>query len=278
LEIGGGHGILARECKKLGDVDWVVLEPDISSIPEESDVKYIRGFFDESYQYDGHFNAIVHSHTLEHIYNPDLFIKHLSELLTENKYCFFSVPNLLQWLKRRYNNTLFFEHTLFLREEYIDYLLSKYNLVVLEKKYFGDGHSIFYACEKGQITKKELEPTLYQQNKEIFFDYIKYYKTFIADIHRKLEKNTDPVYLFGAHIFSQFLIAFGLNIDKISGIIDNSTVKQGKRLYGTNLIVHSPYILQSIEHPVVILKAGAYDNEIKADMKNNINRNIIFLT
>ena len=52
--------------------------------------------------------------------------------------------------------------------------------------------------------------------------------------------------------------------------------KHGKRLYGTNLVVQSPKVLKGMDNPVVILKAGVYNQEISDDILNNINPNTIF--
>jgi hypothetical protein len=41
--------------------------------------------------------------------------------------------------------------------------------------------------------------------------------------------------------------------------------------------VQSPKILADIEAPVIILKAGVYNNEIKNDILNNINATTTFL-
>ena len=68
-------------------------------------------------------------------------------------------------------------------------------------------------------------------------------------------------FLFGAHIFSQYLLSFGLDQSKIHGILDNSTLKIGKRLYGTNLTVFNPKVIAN-EDVGVILKVGSYRNEI----------------
>ena len=81
---------------------------------------------------------------------------------------------------------------------------------------------------------------------------------------------------FGAHIFTTYLIAFGLDITKVESILDNSETKQGKRLYGTNIIVHSPEILKNEKAPVLILKAGIYNQEIKTQILSQINSNTIF--
>ena len=75
----------------------------------------------------------------------------------------------------------------------------------------------------------------------------------------------------------QFLIQMGLDTNKIVSILDNDKNKQGKRLYGSNLFVESPKILENVVSPHIILKAGVYDNEIKSDILENINTTAIFL-
>ena len=69
----------------------------------------------------------------------------------------------------------------------------------------------------------------------------------------------------------------GLITKSIVNLLDNDIYKQEKRLYGTNLIVKSPKILSNIVKPIVILKAGVYNNEIKQDILENINQNTFFL-
>ena len=93
----------------------------------------------------------------------------------------------------------------------------------------------------------------------------------VLEINKQISTHTGNIYLFGAHIFSQYLIEFGVKIKKIKFILDNDNNKQQKRLYGTNLMVKSPKILAFDKNPLVILKAGVYNNEIKKDIINNIN-------
>ena len=86
----------------------------------------------------------------------------------------------------------------------------------------------------------------------------------------------EPIYLFGAHIFSEYLFAFGLKTEKIVSLIDNSPTKQGKRLYGSHLFVESPKILRDKGPVNIILKAGIYNEEIKKDILENINPEVVF--
>ena len=81
--------------------------------------------------------------------------------------------------------------------------------------------------------------------------------------------------MFGAHLFSQFLLAFGIEEKFIKSILDNDVEKQGRRLQGCNLYCESPNILKdSKKSPIVILRAGTYQEEIKQGLLN-INPNTI---
>lgn len=278
LEIGGLHGILSREYKKNNLVDWTILEPNPSPA-EDVDTPFIKGFFDESFTFDGEINAIIHSHVFEHVYYPNEFIAQLSNFLKHGQKLIFSIPKMEEMLKRKYNNCLNFEHTVLLTEPYIDHLLSKYDFKQVDKEYFLDDHSIFYAYVKDtNVDIIELPKGLYEHNKTIYLEYIKYHKQLIKDINSKIDNsnNQKPIYLFGAHIFAQYLIQFGLNTNRIVCLLDNDPEKQGKRLYGTSMKVESPTILKNIEAPIIILKAGVYNNEIKKDITENINPNTEF--
>lgn len=181
-------------------------------------------------------------------------------------------------LLRKYTNCLNFEHTIFITEPLIDFLLTSSGFEIIDKKYFKEDHSIFYKCIRTKKLKiSNLPQDYYQTNKSIFMSYIKYHQNLIKKLNSDININSHRVFLFGAHIFSQYLIEFGLNINKIECILDNDTEKQGKRLYGSKLFVKSPKILKDINNPLIILKAGTYNNEIKEDILKNINPNAKFI-
>lgn len=276
FEIGGSHGILAKNYNELQKCDWTIIEPNPAPI-EGTPAKFIKGFFDDSFQYSQPFDAVVHSHVFEHIYEPDTFMLHLSNFIPEGKKLLFSVPNMQIMLDRKYTNCINFEHTIFLTEPYIHYLLAKHGFRFLEKEYFMDDHSIFYIAEKNvSVEPVKLPSDLFEKNKSAYLDYIAYHKNLIKELNEKMFSTNKPIYLFGAHVFAQYLIAFGLDTSMIINLLDNDINKHDKRLYGTSLVVKSPKILKEIDSPIVILKAGVYNAEIKKDILENINTNTIF--
>jgi|APGre2960657373_1045057.scaffolds.fasta_scaffold05276_4 ubiquinone/menaquinone biosynthesis C-methylase UbiE len=278
LEIGGLHGTLAKKCKSFVDIDWTIIDPNASSILSEYNINAIKGFFDENFVPDKNYKMIVHSHLLEHVYDINKFLKNIQNILKQSSgKMIFSIPNMEVMLKRNYTNCLNFEHTYYLSEDLTEYYLNKYNFKVIEKEYFKDDHSIFYYVESNKEIVIPKNINFYEKNKQLFLTYINDNLEEIKKINNYISNHNGNIYLFGGHVFSQYLISYGLNTKNIKCILDNDINKQKHRLYGTDLIVESPKILKDDMNPLVILKAGVYNNEIKNDILNNINKNTVII-
>jgi len=277
LEIGGAHGILSKEYQRLADIDWTIVEPNPEPV-EGCKATFIQGFFNDQFSFGKPVDLVVHSHVFEHIYDSNLFMSHLAAFIRTGKHLVFSIPNMEAMLERKYTNCINFEHTMFLTEPYVEFLLAKHGFRVSRKQYFLDDHSIFYDVVRDpEVRPQSLPSGLYKKNRALYQAYIDYHQALIKNLNRKISDSGRKVYLFGAHVFAQYLIEFGLHTSEIVCLLDNDPEKHGKRLYGTNLKVNSPKILRDVEAPIVILKAGVYNEEIKADILENINPAATFL-
>ena len=264
LEIGGAHGVLATNYQSIkGNIPWTILEPNPTPV-KGCKAKIIKGFFDENFRLTEVTSAIVHSHVFEHIYDPVQFIKNVAGFLSCGNLLIFSVPNMRVMLERKFTNCLNFEHTVYLSDIYVDFLLETNGFKIIEKKNFLDDHSIFYAANKtSKSIQKKLPVNIYETNKKLYHDYINFHLKLVENFNSKINKHkTNNIFLFGAHVQSQYLIAFGLNLSRIVGILDNDVKKHGKRLFGTDKMVMSPNYLLNIDSPLVIIRAGTFTNEI----------------
>lgn len=259
LEIGGSSGSLANFFR---DYNWSIIDPDENI---KCEANHIKGFF-ETYDFSNQYDTIIHSHTLEHVYDPKLFLTKIRNLLSDDGLMYISIPNMHHWLQNYYPNTLHFEHTYYLDFSVLKNLLSLTGFIV--KNYEISDHSIFVSCFKSTIDNTIND---FSYSKILFFNYINHLKHELYKIN-EIIKDT-PVFLFGANIFSQILINLGLPEDQIINIIDNDATKQNNCLYGTNIKVVSPDILSQYSNPLVIVKAGVYSNEISAQL-SAINPNL----
>ncbi|WP_244893543.1 hypothetical protein [Campylobacter cuniculorum] len=179
----------------------------------------------------------------------------------------FSLPNLQKSLELKSANCLCFEHTIFLNENVLEFILSKSGFKILDKKYFKE-HSIFYKVIKDKNAPYIQLKNEYEKNKKLFLDYKEYYKNRVKKLNEILKNTNASFYLFGAHLFSQVLIYNGLELSKIKGILDNNPNKWDKRLYGTPLFVKNPQILKNQNNSFIILSPSIYNEEIKAGLMN----------
>ena len=276
LEIGGGHGITAKNYIEIvPESNWTMVEPNPTNM-ENPRIKVKKGFFTKDFKIEDQIDTVVHSHLLEHIYEPIDFFNQINQFLVEGSSMVFSIPNLKVMLEKCYTNCINFEHTIFFTEPYIEYALAKTGFEIVNKKYYLEDHSIFYFTKKiNNKSKIDLSPDLYNSNTRLFKNYIHTHKILINKLNQKLNEFQGQCYLFGAHIFSQYLISFGLNTKNIEYVLDNDPKKQGGRLYGTTLFVSSPDSIRNMDNVAVILKAGQYQEEVKKQLLE-INSDLIF--
>ena len=264
LEIGGADCILANKIINLNDNigTYKIYEKNYRKKNINKKICIIDKYFDNKTIINYNVNIILHSHVLEHVWDPVEFISAIKKNMIVNNYHCFIVPNIKTLFKKKYTNALNFEHNFFIIEEYIDIILNNNNFRVIEKEYYLD-HSIMYitVLEDSRIIKSF--PNLYEENKRIALDFYKYHINIIKKLNNKLSNFEGNIYLFGGHIFSQYLIMFGLNIDKIKCIIDNCPMKNKKKLYGTHFIIEYPNIIKNQNKVAIILKAGSYQNTLR---------------
>jgi len=280
IEIGGGHNSVgSKELLKNKKVSLTSFDPNGQTF-KSSNYKLIKEFFLESslkkYALDKKFDLAIHSHLFEHIYDPKIFLNTINKSLKINGLHIFAVPNMEPMIKNGIASAMNFEHPFFLNEKLISVLLKKTGFQILNKKYYGKYHSIFFKTKKIKNIKEKIMLNSYKKNKKIFLDLIEGWTSDVKNINLKI-KNKNHIFLFGAHIFSQMLIFNGLEKKSIVSVLDNDPKKQGEFLYGTNYKVFSPKILKKYKYPTVILRAGEYNEEIKKNILSTINVNTKFI-
>lgn len=278
LEIGAGQGRIAQICTSNDEIKkWTIIEPN-PTFKETDKIKVITGFFDRNFNFESNFDTYTFSHVLEHAYDPKEFLTCIYEKMRVSDNLVFSYPNLKAWLNNKFTNSLNFEHTIFLTDTHLETLLQNIGFEIVKKENYLE-HSHFFHVKKSTIPKT---PFLYKnlsiENKMLLQNFIKYHEDEVNHLNEIISNSKNKnIFLFGAHIFSQYLKVFGLYTNSIISILDNSKQKQGLRLYGTDLFVEDPDVLKNYIDPIVILRAGPYNDEIKNQILTQINSNTIFI-
>ena len=265
VEVGGGHNsIHSLPFKNKNNFKIFSFDPN-GKDNENKNIFVINEFFSEKALKDNKINNIklfIHSHLLEHIYDPLNFLKTINKFLDNDGLHIFSIPNMSKMIESNLANAMNFEHPFYLDEKLVEHLLIISGFDILEKKYYKSNHSIFYKTTKIK-PKNAGSFNNYKTNKSIFKNLIDSWTSDVSEINEKILNYRDNVYIFGAHVFSQNLISNGLSVKNIVSVLDNDPEKHGQILYGTRLKVNSPAIIAQDHAPLIILRAGSYNEEIR---------------
>lgn len=272
IEISDPSCKIAKLCKNFDE--WCIIEPNPeNNIILPNKVKIIKKFLTNDLTINSKYDVLIHSHFLEHVVNLHDFMKQSDKLLIDGGYLCFSIPNFDYLIQKNTcpSNILHFEHTFYLNKNIIQFILNSYGYKFVECKKFKN-HSIFFKFIKTNKIKKNKVKIKSIKNK-----IIKNYNKSLVKIKKinKIINKYNKIYIFGAHVNTQFYIYNGLNT--ITGILDNSPHKENKFLYGTNYKVKNPNILKNKKNIAVICShTGPYYKEIKNQL-NAINKQVVIL-
>ena len=263
-EIGAAHCELATIIlKDKPDLDYLIIEPNTINAP--SGAKTISGFIEQNMDKASGYQSLIHSHVLEHLYNPREFISNMASIMNDNKKMYISFPNIEAFIEAAGTNSLNFEHTYFLDPDQLKCMLRSHNLLVIREQTYKN-HSYFFSVVKTSTLCGEKKLPKIHGKAKAFKDLWLGLDDFVRLVNKTINESSMPTYLFGAHVFSQALLSLNLDSRNILGVLDNSLLKQGQRLYGTILKVFDPKVIKGFKNVRVILKAAQYQDEISRQL------------
>ncbi len=273
IDIGGANMKIANAvCENSSIISYTVcdLSAGLYDGKTNSKIKIIKDYV-ENVKTDKKYDVAILSHTLEHFYNPvDILLK-IKNMLTDDGAIIISVPNIEQQLKDGFLNALNFEHTYYISHAYMNLMSKIAGLEIVDIHEFSR-HNCFYKLKKINEPKELVYDKLIAKN--VYETFVKNLVEDVININSQIKGK--KVYCFGGHIFTQMLIAYGLNVENLLGVLDNDKNKIGKFLYGSNLMIYNPSCIKQEKAPIVIVRTAQYKDEIIESIKiHNENVSII---
>jgi len=168
LEIGCGDGYLLHKLREMGANKVLGCEPGPKAI--EGKERYnidIKNDFMRKELFHEKFDFIFSNGTLEHVSDPDRFIRQQKELTTEEGIVFFAVPNCEIKLKLGDENILSLEHWNYFTRNSLIKLMNR-NGLKDNKAVIGINQAMIYGW--GRNSKKAVEEN-HTSDKELFHAY-----------------------------------------------------------------------------------------------------------
>jgi hypothetical protein len=263
IEIGACHTGLAENILIKKDIEYTIIEPSLINQNINKKIKYIKNYLENVDLLNINANTIIMSDVYEHFYNPVEIIKKIQESNIE--YIYINHPHFDYMIK---NNVLLFlnsEHTFIIEHQYLFALFENYGFELSNLQNYKN-HSLFLEFKRTNIYNN----ILYNINT------LNYIQKFINEIKIKTKEINEYMienkeyYIWPCSTHSITLFQYGLNYKKLSGILDNSPNKIGKKLSCYNLSCYSFDKIINLEDNnicIFIGGAGNYLNELDLNNK-----------
>ncbi len=273
LEVGAGNGDIADILLEKSGLNYTIIDP--SYWGNTTNRSIIKNFIENIDTSSLDSDTLVMSHVFEHFYDPMTILSKVSQM-PNLTHIYINHPNLESFIKNGNYHVLNPEHIFYVETSFIEDIFLLFGFKRKQLYNYTD-FAIFLEFERIQIEKNSISfpkniKTL--ESTQMFFSnlFIK-----IKKINDILDKTTLPVHIWPSSMHTNFVIAMGLNKDKIKFVLDNSPHKIGKYLYGYNLYCKSfKEITESYDKKIIILAGGSYNKEVIDSVERN-SSNIIYI-
>jgi hypothetical protein len=268
LEIGAGKGYLADILLEHPNIcnKYIIIDPSYTG--SHSNRTVVNEYIETVEITKLPVNTLIMSHVFEHFYDPKAILD--SILINDTiKYVYICHPNFdayTETIPLTYN-ILQCEHTFYIENDFVIKLFNNYGFKLLTK-YNHKDYAIMFAFERMPSTNLECINIKTEQN---FRQYLQSIENRVQYLNNIIQTSEVPVYIWPCSIHSIMLFKYGLEYNKLDGILDNSPLKVGKFMYGYKLECFSmEHIMKNDNKIKIILNGGCFNKDIAIDGYNNI--------
>lgn len=274
IEIGACSDALANDIISINPTKYYIIDPSYTGLCDN--ITLINKFIEDTDLSVIDANTILMSNVFEHIYEPVKLLEHIVNCKTI-KYIYLNHPDFEYAVKNNIYCILNSEHIFYIEHSFLINFFENNGFILNRRNNFDNHTEQFEFIRNDIINNKKLLNINSEKDIQEFFDRTIFT---VNSINNYINKNINTkFYIWPASGHSIPLFTFGLNYNKISGLLDNSPNKIGKYLYGYNLCCLSFNEIvekDEVETCIIISGAGSYCKEISIQAKNikviNINK------
>jgi len=262
IEIGSSKGVLADMILENLKLNYYIIEPNFFG--DRNNKIIINDFYENVNDEEIDADTLIISHVFEHFYEP-LQILNKIHKNKKIKNFFLVFPDLEYYINNNVLHLLNTEHTYYIDNNFLINLLKSYGFNLVEKIDYINHSVLFYFRRETVKQIQDLDFKNKNYNIDLYFNRIN--KT--VELFNSVLELNNTVYLWPASIHSQYLFIFGLNYQKLKGLLDNSKLKINKKIYGSNLNVYSFSDTIKNNDIIFLINGGVFYKEIENTLKQN---------
>jgi len=267
IEIGSSLGYLADLILNELDVDYNIIEP--SYFGDRSNKRIIEDFYENVNDADIEANTMIISHVFEHFYEPLNILKKIHKNKNiENLFLVF--PDLEYYINNEILHLLNSEHTFYVDNNFLVELFKSYGFELKRQNSYKNHSVLFYFKRISNLKLNDkVEINFINKNYDIE-KFIQNIKHKVLTLNKYIIENPNRnIFIWPDSIHSLYLCMFGLDYYKLTGLLDNSLNKIGKKAYGYNIPIFNFYerVNQKNKSDTFFINGGIFNEEVKNKLK-----------
>ncbi len=288
IDIGSNDGILLKPFKKLG-TKVLGIEPaaEIAKIARSQGIDTISEFFSVKLARSivkkyGKADVVTATNVFAHIDDLDEVIKGLKVLLKDDGVFIIEAPYLIDFLQKRYFDLVYHEHLSYWSIDALVTLFKRFDMVVarVEKvPVHGGTIRVFVKRKNGKFPVDTSVKKFVSEEKKMKLKKISTYLSYAKKIYEnkvkllllleKIKSRGKRIAAYGAPAKGNTLLNFfGIGLETLDFVVDDSTFKQGLYTPGKHIpVVSSDQLYEKKPDYVLILAWNFAQSIIKIHKK-----------
>lgn len=266
IEIGCGRGEYLSLMQQCG-VDAYGLEYSGKSaaLCVKNGLKVYKGFIKSGAYKLRHapFDAFFTLNFIEHLPDPNSFLRGVYNNLTDGAVGFVEVPNFDMILRNKLFSEFMRDHLFYFTRETLNVALRQNGFEIIDCKEVWHDYIISAVVKKRQKLDISHFNNHQAKLKEEIEAYIRSFK------HKRIA-------IWGAGHQALAVISLMNLTGKIKYVVDSAVFKQGKYTPATHIRIVSPDALSQDPVDAIIIMAASYSDEVARILRNKFSRNVNF--
>lgn len=261
LEIGAGSLFLAERLflqHSVKPANYVVIDPAMR--PTDSSVEVISDYFPAEALAGRRFDMILAFNSLEHVPDPEAFLKGIHDSLTPNGRCYICIPDVKDMFIRKDLNVFLHEHISYFTEKSIEALANSVGLGIQSMTSSDDILWITAGKLQGEMANGVTqEPFLEDAARTVKESAMGK----VAKIRAILDKGGRVAFHGATNGLNNFLHIFGLSNNPNIFVFDGDSAKLGQYLPTCPNAIRGSEDPTYREFPFIFVSAMTYYEEIR---------------
>ena len=295
LEIGSNDGYLINKFKYKNFILGIDASSYMTRFANKLKIKTINLIFTKKTSYKikdryGKFDLIIANNVLNHSNKEMDFLKGVMNLMSKNSIFIFEVPYWAYQIKKGYFDQIYHEHRCYFTATYINYLIKKLRLSLLDIKivnYHGKSLRIFLTNKQKQSSQNnKFKQLIVNEKKQKLFSKKTYFifkkkiekkKLFYIKKINRLKKSGYEIVGVGASAKGNtFLNFLNLTKAKLNCVTDISRNKIGKYTPGSHIKINNDNYFINKKKISALILSWNFSKMIKKNILKK-NKNIKFI-